>query len=71
MQTFVKLSLIHIVQEDVFGFEVVSSPSSSSTTSRASPSPKGSSDFLTKLAEKATQLETKLVHQVLDTNHTS
>jgi len=33
---------------------------------KASPSPKASSDFLTKLAEKATQLETKLVHQVYE-----
>ena len=31
---------------------------------RIAPSPKASSDFLDKLAEKAAQLETKLVHQV-------
>ena len=31
---------------------------------RIPPSPKASSDFLDKLAEKAAQLETKLVHQV-------
>ena len=31
---------------------------------RIASSPKASSDFLEKLAEKAAQLETKLVHQV-------